>query len=250
MNCGSRGRWPFLGMTPAVLLLVLCLHLQGSASRCIDIALGQDLQPLPPGVQRCSIPSGLLQPDVSSLGGGGGGGGGGVNVGDTRVVGGMPATSGGLAGGSSTGLPSSPGNSPFQYGKPGNPSQGGPGPVGPVQYGDESYGGTSFGIRKNGPRGFPRPEWKAPGIPYIPTARERGGGYIPISKETPRYFPNAVPLGGGAGSSSSTYSGSSIASGPRGSDDGSYGPVPEGLQPGGQRGGASGERGPLCDPNC
>ncbi|XP_042303354.1 cuticle collagen 2-like [Sceloporus undulatus] len=308
MNSGCRGRWPFLGATPVVLLLVLCLHLQGSDSRCIDVVLGQDLQPLPPGVQRCSLPSGLLQPDVSLPGQGRDA----PDGGDSRIVGGSPATSGAYGGGeggstggsgSPTSRPPSQGDRPFQTGKPNRPGQAGrpegavfggrpgqysgprqPGPYGsgPSQYGpgpvrearpgssvqyggvSEQYGGVSYegpasGIRYNYPQGHPRPEWKAPGIPYIPSPKEWGGGYIPIRKGNPN-APYEVPYGGGAGSYNSGQrypsaygggGGGSMDSGPRGRYDGSYGPIPESLQPGGgQRGREGVDRGPPCDPNC
>ncbi|XP_060127197.1 cuticle collagen 2 [Zootoca vivipara] len=254
MNCGSPGRWPFCGMAPAAFLLVLCLQWQGSASRCIEGSSTEDLQPMPPGVQRNSLPSGLMQPDVSSMGrrdcipdGG-----------DTRIVGGSPATFGGQAGGSSTAGPSSPGASPFQYGKPSRPGLSGK-PLGSIFGGTlppalgapnvkpgMSGGATQYGY---GPgynsRGFPRPVWKRPGLPYIPTAEERGGGYIPIRNEPPRLYPYGA---GGAAAGGSAYSGGSVAYGPRGTYDGSYGPVPASVQPGGQR--DSGDKGNPCTPNC
>ncbi|CAI5767917.1 Hypothetical predicted protein [Podarcis lilfordi] len=253
MNCGSPGRWPFCGMTSAAILLVLCLHLQGSASRCIEGSSAEDLQPLPPGVQRNSLPSGLMQPDVSSMGrrdcipdGG-----------DTRIVGGSPATFGGQAGGSSTTGPSSPGASPFQSGKPSRPGLLGsifggtlPPPLWApnVKPGMPGYG-AGVGSYGYGPgynsQGFPRPVWKRPGFPYIPTAEERGGGYIPIRNEPPRLYPYG---GGGAVAGGSTYSGGSIAYGPRGTYDGSYGPVPASVQPGGQR--DSGDKENPCTQNC
>nr|XP_020671218.1 cuticle collagen 2C-like isoform X2 [Pogona vitticeps] len=286
MNCDRCGRWAFLGVRSMVPLLLLCLHLQGSSSRCIDVVLGQDLQPLPPGVQRCSLPRGLLQPDVSPPGQGEDS----VDGGDSRIVGGSPATSGGS---SPTDRPTSQGDSAFQYGKPGRPGQHGkpeeavyggrpvqygrpkdPGPYGsrpqygpgPVQYGRpgssvpygaDQYGGgpydgsnTGYGIRVNPPR----VEWKNPGIPYIPSPQELGGGYIPLPKRSPQYNPNgpyAVPYGGGGRQYPSAYGGESAESGPRGRYDGSYGPIPESLQPGGgQRGRYSKDQDPPCIPNC
>ncbi|XP_061478086.1 collagen alpha-2(IV) chain-like [Rhineura floridana] len=287
MTGGSPpGRGPFCGMAPMAFLLVLCLHLQGSASRCIDQSFGQDLQPLPPGVKSDSLLSGLLQPDVSPPRPGTDG----IDGGDSRIVGGSPATSGGLGGRPSTFRPSFQGDSPFQYGKPGRPEQfgspegpifggipaqfGGPSEPGPVrvgrpvspvqyeggaagQYGGISYDGSNSGYRigYNTRQGFPRPVWKNPGIPYIPTAQERGGPYYPLSKEPSRqFYPNApyvVPYGGGTDAySSTTYGGGSTALGPQGRYDGSYGPIPEGLQPVGQSGRDSAVQGPPCIPAC
>ncbi|XP_008103805.2 translation initiation factor IF-2 [Anolis carolinensis] len=273
MSAVCRERRPFLGVTPVALVLVLCLHLQGSASRCIDVTLEQELEPLPPGVERCSLPSGLLKPDVSRLGHERDA----TDGGDSRIVGGSPATSGGFGGGGSSGgstsptpRPTSQGGRPFPSGKPGsifgrNPNPFGrprePGPYGnrpspygpgPEPYASGPYGNLPPGLQYNNPRIRQRPEWKAPGIPYIPSAKEWGGGHIPIRKENPN-APYAVPYGGGAGSYSSPYGDGdgSMSSGMRGRYDGSYGPIPESLQPGGGQRGIDGvNRGPPCNPNC
>ncbi|XP_054833789.1 collagen alpha-1(III) chain-like [Eublepharis macularius] len=263
MSCGGQGRWPLLGMTS--LVLVLFLHLPGVASRCIDMALEQDLQPLPPGVQRCSLPRGLLQPDVSPPGQPTGS----REAGDSRVVGGSPAVSGGPGGGSSAYPPNTQGGNPFPagrpdkpwpFGTPGKPAFGGVSgqygrPAGPGQYGGSvNYGrpdrpGQYDGQHGEGPYGHPRVEMKPPGIPYIPTPREWGGGRIPAEKFNPGYAnnPNA-PYGGGAGGQyPPSYGGGSGISGPRGRYDGSYGPVPYGIQPGEQTGKDSSDP---CTPEC
>ncbi|XP_026576557.1 basic salivary proline-rich protein 3-like [Pseudonaja textilis] len=264
MNCKSHP-----GMMPLLLALILSFHLQGIASRCVDTVFGEDLQPLPPGVERCSFPNGILKPDVSPPGMGGNS----IEGGDSRIVGGRPSAPGNYGGGSSA--PHSQEDNPSQFGRPsrpwwpgnpmgpnfGNPAQGGrPRPYEP--WGAAQHeGGTperppsGFTIRENTPNGHPRPVWKEPGIPYIPTAKEWGGTYVPASKAPPKARPNVPyggPYGGGADSHSSDklYDGESIASGPRGTDDGSYGPIPEALQPWREQGRDSQSPTNPCIPQC
>ncbi|XP_025031691.1 basic salivary proline-rich protein 1-like [Python bivittatus] len=269
MNCKQH-----LGTVPLLFVLILSFHLQGTASRCIDTSFGQDLQPLPPGVERCSFPTGLLKPDVLPPGQGGNS----IEGRDSRIVGGRPVTSGDYGGGSSAAhsqehneIQSGRPSGPWHSGKPmgpifgGGPAQNGnakdPRPYGLGGDAGQHEGGTpggspsGFRIRYNTREGHPRPVWKDPGIPYIPTPQEWGGSYIPASKVSPQYRPS-VPYGGDAGSYDSgqqyspTYDGKSIASGPRGRDDGSYGPIPEALQPGGQQGRDSIPPKNPCIPNC
>ncbi|KAK9405881.1 2C: Cuticle collagen 2C, partial [Crotalus adamanteus] len=217
--------------------------------------LGEDLQPLPPGVERCSFPSGILKPDVSPPGLGGNS----IEGGNSRIVGGRPSASGNYEGGSFA--PHSQEDNPFQFGRPSRPWQSGR-PMEPAFGGDPAQdgkprpydpwgagqheGGTperppsGFTIKENTPDGRPRPVWKEPGIPYIPSPKEWGGNYVPASKAPPKSRPNVpygVSYGGAAGSHASgpLYDGESIASGPRGTYDGSYGPIPEALQPVGQQ---------------
>ncbi|KAL8212984.1 UNVERIFIED_CONTAM: hypothetical protein K2H54_059940 [Gekko kuhli] len=249
-------------------MLVVYKQGGGVASRCIDMALGQDLQPLPPGVQRCSLPKGLLQPDVSppqqkmdSKEGG-----------ESRVVGGSPATSGEYGGGSPAYPPSAypPGNpspfgkpdQPWPFGTPGKPAFGGVSgqygrPSGPGQYGGPvNYGGPDGPTQYSGRYGDgayrPRVEMKPPGIPYIPSPKEWGGGRIPVSKDNPNY--GSAPFGGGAGSYNPgdqyppSYGGPSGLAGPRGRYDGSYGPIPYGGQPGG--GQTKTDTSDPCTPEC
>ncbi|XP_058027721.1 basic salivary proline-rich protein 3-like [Ahaetulla prasina] len=264
MNCKSHP-----GTMPLLFALILSFHLQGIASRCVDTVFGEDLQPLPPGVERCSFPSGILKPDISPPGMGGNS----IEGGDSRIVGGRPSAPRPYGGGSSA--PHSQEDNPFQFGRPSRPWQPG-NPMGPT-FGDhgqdggprpyEPWGATQhdggtpekspsgFIIRHNTPNGHPRPAWKEPGIPYIPTPKEWGGTYVPASKAPPKARPNApygTPYGGGAGSHASgqLYDGESIASGPRGRDDGSYGPIPEALQPWEEQGRGNQPPTNPCVPKC
>uniref|UniRef100_A0ACB8EGG5 Uncharacterized protein n=1 Tax=Sphaerodactylus townsendi TaxID=933632 RepID=A0ACB8EGG5_9SAUR len=227
------------------------------ASRCIDMALGQDLQPLPPGVQRCSLPRGLLQPNVppqqtkSN------------EVGESRVVGGSPATSGGQGGGSFAYPPGAQGGNPpnfgrpdgpWPFGTPGRPAFGGVSgqygrPSGPGQYeGPANYGRPDRPGPYDGQYGDnmnrPRVEMVPPRIPYIPSPREWGGGRIPVPKDSPMY--GSPPYSGGAGGQYPPIYGGDSAM--RGRYDGSYGPIPYDLQPRGQES-TKGSSDP-CTPEC
>lgn len=185
-------------------------------------------------------------------------------------MGGSPAISGGFGGGSSAYPPGAypPGNpspfgkpdKPWPFGTPGKPAFGGISgqygrPSGPGQYGGpENYGRPYRPGPYSGQHGDtiyrPRVEMKPPGIPYIPSAKEWGGGHIPVSKND--Y--GSPPFDGGAGSynpsgpNPSSYGGDSVLSGPRGRYDGSYGPVPYGMEPGG--GGQTKDSDDACTPEC
>ncbi|KAG6922044.1 hypothetical protein G0U57_004081, partial [Chelydra serpentina] len=135
---GSCGQLP-LGVTPMI-LLVLCLHLPGSASRCVPRLEKPALEALPAGVDPYMQPAGILQPQVCPQGQG---------------VGNEPGAYGGTDSGSSGGPgPGSYGiDGPGAYGGTGTGSNGGtgtgsPGGPGPGSYGIDgpgAYGGTGTG---------------------------------------------------------------------------------------------------------
>ncbi|XP_023968135.2 spidroin-2-like [Chrysemys picta bellii] len=179
MVCG--GGQPPLGVTPMI-LLVLCLHLPGSASKCIPRQEEPVLEPLPVGMDPYRQPAGILQPQVRPQGQG---------------IGNEPGAYGGTDSGSYGGPgPGSYGiDGPGAYGGTDSGSYGGPGPGsygidGPGAYtgtGAGSYGGT--GCASNEAAGTGSSEQPGPGSYGIngPGAYEGARPDISVGGSPPQY---------------------------------------------------------------
>ncbi|XP_039357851.1 spidroin-2-like isoform X1 [Mauremys reevesii] len=210
MVCGG-GQRP-LGMTPMI-LLVLCLHLPGLASKCI-----LRLEPLPVAMDPYMQPAGILQPQVRPQGQGIGNEPGAYGGTDSGSYGGPrpgsygidgPGASAGTGAGSygGTGCASNEAAGTGSYEQPGPGSYGinGPGAYegGSVGGSPPQYGmpGAGYGVGSVSPSGHMRPIYKDPSIPFVPGVHDeaRTTGHIRVPYRGPVSYAGNAQLGKGAG---------------------------------------------------
>ncbi|XP_038228136.1 collagen alpha-2(I) chain-like [Dermochelys coriacea] len=219
MVCGG-GPSP-LGVTPMI-LLVLCLHLPDSVSKCISRLEEPALEPLPAGMDPYMQPAGILQPQVHPQGQRVGNEPGVYGGTDSESYGGPgPGSYGidgpGAYGGAWTGSYGGTGCASYEAARTGSYEQPGPGSYGingpetyegaklaisvggsPSQYG---MPGAGYGVGSVRPPGHVRPVYKHPSIPFVPGLHDeaRTEGHVWVNYRDLVSYGGNAQLGLGAG---------------------------------------------------